>query len=69
MGNEEVFRGSEDNFAEIFKDIGFGNVGDIFEQIFGRMGGGEAVVLIMIHLASIPEPQTEEEEAEIYCMT
>ena len=40
VGNEEVFRGSEDNFAEIFKDIGFGNVGDIFEQIFGRMGGG-----------------------------
>ena len=39
VGNEEVFRGSEDNFAEIFKDIGFGNVGDIFEQIFGRMGG------------------------------
>lgn len=40
MGSEEVFRGSEDNFAEIFKDMGFGNVGDIFEQIFGRMGGG-----------------------------
>jgi molecular chaperone DnaJ len=40
VGSEEVFRGSEDNFAEIFKDIGFGNVGDIFEQIFGRMGGG-----------------------------
>ena len=40
VGTEEVFRGSEDNFAEIFKDIGFGNVGDIFEQIFGRMGGG-----------------------------
>lgn len=40
VGSEEVFRGSEDNFAEIFKDMGFGNVGDIFEQIFGRMGGG-----------------------------
>src|SRR3982750_4081875 len=40
VGTEEVFRGSEDNFAEIFKDMGFGSVGDIFEQIFGRMGGG-----------------------------
>jgi molecular chaperone DnaJ len=40
VGTEEVFRGSEDNFAEIFKDMGFGGVGDIFEQIFGRMGGG-----------------------------
>lgn len=40
VGTEEVFRGSEDNFAEIFKDMGFGGVGDIFEQIFGgRMGG------------------------------
>src|SRR6476646_10054290 len=40
VGAEEVFRGSEANFAEIFKDMGFGGVGDIFEQIFGRMGGG-----------------------------
>ncbi len=40
VGSEEVFRGSESDFAEIFKDMGFGNVGDIFEQIFGRMGGG-----------------------------
>jgi molecular chaperone DnaJ len=39
VGTEEVFRGSEDNFAEIFKDMGFGGVGDIFEQIFGGMGG------------------------------
>lgn len=39
VGTEEVFRGSEDNFAEIFKDMGFGGVGDIFEQIFGGMSG------------------------------
>src|SRR5919199_1424285 len=35
LGAEEVFRGSEANFDEIFKDIGFGGVRDIFEQIFG----------------------------------
>ena len=34
VGAEEVFRGSEANFDEIFKDIGFGGVRDIFEQIF-----------------------------------
>ncbi len=60
LAHEEVFRGSEDNFAEIFKDMGFGGVGDIFEQIFGRMGGGEAVVSIMILLASVPEPNIGE---------
>jgi len=41
VGSEEVFRGSEANFDEIFKDIGFGGVRDIFEQFFGgREGGG-----------------------------
>jgi len=35
VGSEEVFRGSESNFDEIFKDIGFGGVRDIFEQFFG----------------------------------
>src|SRR5919199_2550653 len=34
VGSEEVFRGSEANFDEIFRDIGFGGVRDIFEQIF-----------------------------------
>ena len=41
VGAEEVFRGSEANFDEIFKDMGFGGFKDIFEQVFGgRAGGG-----------------------------
>ena len=39
VGPEEVFRGSEANFDEIFRDIGFGGFRDIFEQLFGRRGG------------------------------
>jgi len=39
VGAEEVFRGSEANFDEVFKDIGFGGFRDIFEQIFGSRGG------------------------------
>src|SRR5918911_2049095 len=39
VGPEEVFSGSEANFDEIFKDIGFGGFRDIFEQIFGGRGG------------------------------
>ena len=40
VGAEEVFRGSEANFDEIFKDMGFGGFRDIFEQIFGGGGRG-----------------------------
>ena len=45
VGSEEVFRGSEANFDEIFKDMGFGGgFRDIFEQIFGsRTGFGSDV--------------------------
>jgi molecular chaperone DnaJ len=39
VGAEEVFRGSEANFDEVFKDMGFGGFRDIFEQIFGGRGG------------------------------
>ena len=41
LGQEEVFRGSEANFDEIFRDMGFGGFRDIFEQFFGggRRGG------------------------------
>ena len=39
VGSEEVFRGAEANFEEIFKDMGFGGVRDIFEQFFGSRGG------------------------------
>jgi molecular chaperone DnaJ len=41
VGQEEVFRGSEANFDEVFRDMGFGGFRDIFEQIFGgaRRGG------------------------------
>jgi molecular chaperone DnaJ len=39
VGPEEIFRGSEANFDEIFRDIGFGGFRDIFEQFFGRRGG------------------------------
>lgn len=42
VGPEEAFRGSEANFDEVFRDIGFGGFRDIFEQLFGggRRGGG-----------------------------
>ena len=40
VGAEEAFRGSEANFEEVFRDAGFGGCRDIFEQIFGRRGGG-----------------------------
>jgi len=40
VGPEEVFRGSEANFDEIFRDIGFGGFRDIFEQFFGGRRGG-----------------------------
>jgi molecular chaperone DnaJ len=39
VGTEDAFRGSEANFDEIFRDIGFGGFRDIFEQIFGGRGG------------------------------
>ncbi|MGC1932077.1 MAG: molecular chaperone DnaJ [Candidatus Nitrosopolaris sp.] len=45
VGAEEVFRGSEANFDEIFKDMGFGGFSTIFDQVFGgraRGGGGGA---------------------------
>ncbi|MDP9197301.1 MAG: molecular chaperone DnaJ [Thermoproteota archaeon] len=38
VGTDEAFRGSEANFEEVFKDIGFGGFRDIFEQFIG--GGG-----------------------------
>ena len=41
VGAEEAFRGSEANFDEVFRDIGFGGFRDIFEQLLGgRRGGG-----------------------------
>ncbi|MGC2574762.1 MAG: molecular chaperone DnaJ [Candidatus Nitrosopolaris sp.] len=40
VGAEEVFRGSEANFDEIFKDMGFGGFKDIFDQVFGGSAGG-----------------------------
>lgn len=40
VGTEDVFRGSEANFDEIFRDMGFGGFRDIFEQIFGGRAGG-----------------------------
>jgi molecular chaperone DnaJ len=40
VGPEEVFRGSEANFEEIFRDMGFGGFQSIFEQFFGRGGFG-----------------------------
>ena len=40
VGTDEAFRGSEANFEEVFKDIGFGGFRDIFEQFFGGGGGG-----------------------------
>ncbi|MGI0036465.1 MAG: DnaJ domain-containing protein, partial [Nitrososphaera sp.] len=40
VGPEEVFRGSEANFDEIFRDIGFGGFRDIFDQFFGGRRGG-----------------------------
>ena len=40
VGSEEAFRGSESNFDEVFKDMGFGGFRDIFEQMFGGRRGG-----------------------------
>jgi molecular chaperone DnaJ len=40
LGAEEVFRGSEANFDEVFRDMGFGGFRDIFDQIFGGRGAG-----------------------------
>jgi molecular chaperone DnaJ len=40
LGAEEVFRGSEANFDEVFRDMGFGGFRDIFDQIFGGRGTG-----------------------------
>ncbi|MCI0562814.1 MAG: molecular chaperone DnaJ [Nitrososphaera sp.] len=40
VGPEEAFRGSEANFDEIFRDMGFGGFRDIFEQFFGGRRGG-----------------------------
>lgn len=39
VGTEDAFKGSEANFDEVFRDIGFGGFRDIFEQIFGGRGG------------------------------
>src|SRR6185503_11620314 len=39
VGTDEAFRGSESNFEEVFKDIGFGGFRDIFEQFFGSGSG------------------------------
>lgn len=39
VGGEEVFRGSEANFEEVFRDMGFGGFQSIFEQMFGGRGG------------------------------
>lgn len=36
----EAFRGSEANFEEVFRDMGFGGFQSIFEQFFGRGGFG-----------------------------
>jgi len=40
VGQEEVFRGSEANFEEVFRDMGFGGFRDIFEQLFGGSRSG-----------------------------
>jgi molecular chaperone DnaJ len=41
VGADDAFRGSEANFEEVFKDMGFGGFAKtIFEQMFGGRGGG-----------------------------
>jgi len=65
VGSEEVFRGSEANFDEIFKDIGFGGVRDIFEQFFGGREGG----VLRIHLTLVSVSAAEGEEVRISYMT
>jgi molecular chaperone DnaJ len=41
VGADDAFRGSEANFEEIFRDMGFGGFAKtIFEQMFGGRGGG-----------------------------
>ena len=49
VGPDEAFRGSESNFEEIFKDMGFGGFAKtIFEQMFGGRQG--ALILVTIPL-------------------
>ena len=41
VGADDAFRGSEANFEEVFRDMGFGGFAKtIFEQMFGGRGGG-----------------------------
>ena len=41
VGSDDAFRGSEANFEEVFRDMGFGGFAKtIFEQMFGGRGGG-----------------------------
>ena len=41
VGSDDAFRGSESNFEEVFRDMGFGGFAKtIFEQMFGGRGGG-----------------------------
>jgi len=41
VGSDDAFRGSEANFEEVFRDMGFsGFAKTIFEQMFGGRGGG-----------------------------
>lgn len=63
VGAEEVFRGSEANFDEIFKDMGFGGFRDIFDQVFGgRAGGGGGSVQIPLALGlTLVEDDVKEE--------
>ena len=40
VGSDDAFRGSEANFEEVFRDMGFGGFAKtIFEQMFGGRGG------------------------------
>ena len=52
VGTETVFRGSEDNFAEIFKDMGFGGVGDISNRYLDEwvVVGATAMIAVWVGL-------------------
>src|SRR6184192_3424608 len=62
VGAEEVFRGSEANFDEVFKDMGFGGFRDIFDQIFGGRAGGGGFGLQQVIRSALDLASAEDEE-------
>ena len=68
VGAEEVFRGSEANFDEVFKDIGFGGFRDIFNRFLEVVEEELATWVVILSAALVLALEEEEEKAEILFM-